>query len=296
MKQARILLEKNKPGTIAGKLQFASLEIVGNQWEQGVVAGQDGELRDDTGEYMRVSAKDQLQLRHLPLCVSADRRQRRIFNGCIRLVQSSYQLGVTERREQSLSLEYGLDPDSLGVTWRRVEGQRQGDGADLSKHQTLKIWVYNPAGRPTGAALVLRLSAALRSNNIYSYRYSGSANNEDEQQVNVFKELDDYYEYTLPIDFTGWKQAVISIADEDRDGHPDGLRAVGSPSLTNVGGVVLGIQNETGETMEGELWVNDIYLADPLVQSGWARRGGQPVSAREPAAGAGERVEPGSGF
>ena len=273
VKQTRILVEKNGAGTAVGKLQFAAVDFVGNQWERGVVAGQDEKLRTDTGEYLRVSAKDNFNFdvyRAAYQQIEDNDEFRRLHP----LVQSSYQLGVTERREQSLALEYALDPDSLGVTWRRVEGPRQGDGADLSKHQTLKIWVYNPAGRPTGATLVLRLSAALRSNNAYSYRSSGSPFDEKEEPaVNVFNELDDYYEFRMPIDFTGWKQAVVSIADENRDGQPDGLRAEGSPSLTSVGGVVLGILNETGEPMEGELWVNDIYLADPLVKSGWARRG-----------------------
>ena len=49
-------------------------------------------------------------------------------------------------------------------------------------------------------------------------------------------------------------------------------------SIKNVGGILLGIRNDRGEEISGEVWVNEIHLSDPLVRSGWARRGNVSVS------------------
>ena len=40
----------------------------------------------------------------------------------------------------------------------------------------------------------------------------------------------------------------------------------------------LGIRNDTGREISGEIWVNEIHLGDPLVRAGWARRGNMSMS------------------
>ena len=66
------------------------------------------------------------------------------------------------------------------------------------------------------------------------------------------------------------------------DGHPDGftVRGRNSPQLSikNIGGILLGIRNDTGREMSGDIWVNEIHLGDPLVRAGWARRGNMSMS------------------
>ena len=49
-------------------------------------------------------------------------------------------------------------------------------------------------------------------------------------------------------------------------------------SIKNIGGILLGIRNDTGREISGEIWVNEIHLGDPLVRAGWARRGDMSVS------------------
>ena len=41
---------------------------------------------------------------------------------------------------------------------------------------------------------------------------------------------------------------------------------------------MLGIRNDTEREISGEVWVNEIHLGDPLIRSGWARRGNMSVS------------------
>ena len=43
----------------------------------------------------------------------------------------------------------------------------------------------------------------------------------EEQNINVFENLTDYYEYTVPIDFDGWKLIEIDLRDLHRNTYPD---------------------------------------------------------------------------
>ena len=61
-------------------------------------------------------------------------------------------------------------------------------------------------------------STGIRSSYRSSYYYSSndpfSDPLKDTDEVNVFENLTDYYEFTLPIDFEGWKLVEISLTDE----------------------------------------------------------------------------------
>lgn len=269
VKQVRLWIEKNHVGTVEGKLQIASVEFVGNEWEPGAVTTGTGKTSPD--DYLRVSTKDNYNFADY-LGAYRQIEDHREFRRLHPFVESAYAFGAQEQKEQTLVLAFHLEPNALGVTWKRLSGPRRGDGQDFSKHETLKMWVY---GHGTGGTLLLRLSSSLRSASYYGYSsYSpyGSSRTQ-EPTVNVFNDLKDYYEYALPLDFTGWKQVVVPLADANRDGHPDAFRVVGNPSIESIGGVVLGVHNTESRIVEGEVWVNEIYLADPIVRSGWARRG-----------------------
>ena len=53
----RFWLQKNQPGSVNGQLQWSSIELVGNQWEQGIVT-QNGSPVSDTNEKFVISTKD----------------------------------------------------------------------------------------------------------------------------------------------------------------------------------------------------------------------------------------------
>jgi hypothetical protein len=269
VKQARIRLQKNRAGTVLGKFQFASVEFAGNQWEQGIIADASGLARTGTTEFLRVETKDNFNFADY-LKAYRQIEDDEEFQNLHPFVPTAFAFGVQEQKEQTLSLDFELDPGSLGVTWKRLDGQRRGDGQDFSKHQTLKMWVY---GHSTGGALVLRLSSSLRSG-FTSYRsFNSFGGQQEEPTVDVFNDLKDYYEHVVPLDFEGWRKVELSLDDLDGDSHPDALTVIGTPSISNIGGIVLGVMNTSDIPLSGEVWVNEIYLADPLIKSGWARRG-----------------------
>ena len=68
------------------------------------------------------------------------------------------------------------------------------------------------------------------------------------------------------------------------DGHPDGFAIRGRNStqlsIKNIGGILLGIRNDTEREISGEIWVNEIHLGDPLVRAGWGAAGQYVSRAR----------------
>ena len=303
----RFWLLKNKPGNVRGKLEWASIEIVGNRWERGVVT-QNGAIVTDTNEKFIVGTKDNYNFNDYQKAYE-EIKENSAFKKLHPYTDVTFGFGARQQREQALVLDYNLLPNSFGVTSQRLRGIRQGEGQDFSKHNKLKFWVYGDGNRET---LVLRLAPSVRT----SYRsFYGTSDpfsdprSQQQEDVNIFENLTNYYEYTREIDFDGWKLIEIDLGDVQRndypdlqspalaleeppdteqalepqpDGHPDGLVVRGTNiaqlSIKNIGGVLLGIRNDRGEEISGELWVNEIHLSDPLVRSGWARRGNLSIS------------------
>lgn len=319
----RLWLTKNRPGSVKGIFQWASIEIVGNKWEQGVVTqtftenttGLSGQLVvEDTVEKFIVGTKDNFsyddyQSAYLEIEDNELFKKLHPFNATSLGFQTQYQ------REQTLSLEYFLFPGSYGITSKQLKGFTQTEGQDFSKHDTLRLWLY---GDKSNTTFVLQLAPNVRTGYRSSFYSSDPFLNQPDQEndVNIFENLTDYYEYAVPMNFDGWKLIEIDLRDlhaneypdrvdnqqddtgivnslsqqplaqDEPDGHPDGFTVRGKGSGTsstqltikNIGGILLGIRNETNQEISGEIWVNEIHLGDPLVRSGWARRGNMSLS------------------
>ena len=309
----RFWLQKNQPGSVNGQLQWSSIELVGNQWEQGIVT-QNGSPVNDTNEKFVISTKDNYNFDDYQGAYD-QLKDGKLFRKLHPYTNVNFSFDSSHQKEQSLVLNYNLLPDSFGITSKRLRGRQQGEGQDFSKHNKLNFWLY---GDKSQATFVMRLaSSGLRSNYRSSYYYASNDPFSDplkdtKDEVNVFENLTDYYEFTLPIDFEGWKFVEINLTDEQKneteskiesqpsstqiedannqedqnesstkisqpDGHPDSFKLRGQNSnnlsIKNIGGILLGLKNDDQDEISGEVWVNDIHLSDPLVKSGWARRG-----------------------
>ena len=317
----RLWLMKNRPGNVNGTFQWASIEIVGNRWQQGVVTKSlsdtsnlsDSQVVEDTLEKFIVGTKDNFSFddyQSAYLEIEDDELFRKLHP----FTASSVGFQTQQQREQTLSLEYYLYPGSHGVTSKQLKGYTQSEGQDFSQHDTLRFWLY---GDNSDNTFVLQLAPSVRTGYRSSFYSSDPFLNQPQQEedVNIFENLTDYYEYTIPLDFDGWKLVEIDLRDNTRneypdsvaqdddtevsdqdiqsdpvenapDGHPDGFTVrktgtgVSSTQLTikNIGGILLGIRNDTDQELSGEVWVNEIHLGDPLIRSGWARRGDMSVA------------------
>ena len=350
----RFWLSKNAPGTIEGLLQWADIEIVGNKWKQGIITRSSSQpaidpttgesiinnpalastgetlstrtIVDDTLEKFIVGTRDNFSYDAYQSAY-LDIEDNELFKKLHPFTATSLGFQTQQQREQTLSLEYYLFPGSYGVTSKQLKGLTQSEGQDFSKHDTLRFWLY---GDKSDTTFVLQLAPTVRTGYRSSFYSSDPFVNqtEQEQDINVFENVTDYYEYTVPIDFEGWKLIEIDLRDLQRnnypdvdsdqpnssqqsavssqqetvpspetllpdsqqpvadsqqpDGQPDGFTIRGQNStqlsIKNIGGILLGIRNDTGGEISGEIWVNEIHLGDPLVRAGWARRGNMAVS------------------
>ena len=124
-----------------------------------------------------------------------------------------------QQREQTLSLEYYLFPGSYGVTSKQLKGLTQSDGQDFSKHDTLRFWLY---GDKSDTTFVLQLAPTVRTGYRSSFYSSDPfVNQPQEEDINVFENLTDYYEYTVKVDFEGWKLIEIDLRDLRKNAYPD---------------------------------------------------------------------------
>ncbi len=320
----RFWLQKNKPGSVNGTLEWSSIEIVGNRWERGLVT-KNGTVVTDTSEKFIVGTKDNYNFDDYQVAYDQI-KDNATFKKLHPFTETTFGFQQRQQREQALTLNYVLLPDSFGVTSQRLRGLQQGEGQDFSKHDKLRLWVHGDKGNEI---FVLQLAPSIRTG-YRSYLYSSDPfadpqQQNQEEEVNIFENLKDFYEYTLKIDFDGWKLIEINLRDVEQneypdsqstidnrqptinnqqstidnrqltidnqqptidnsnepDGHPDGFVVRGTNSsqlsIKNIGGILLGIRNDTGREVSGEVWVNEIHLSDPLVRSGWARRGNLSV-------------------
>ena len=318
----RFWLQKNRSGTVTGKFEWASIEVVGVQWERGVVTRNDA-ITNDAAERFTVGTKDNFNFNDYHAAYEQI-KDVDSFKKLHPFTESTYGYQQRQQREQTLTLNYVLLPESFGVTSRVLRGLQHGEGQDFSKHDTLRLWIYGDRSETT---FVLRLAPSIRTGFRSTYRSAGPFDDpqDQEEDINVFENLRDFYEYTRVIDFDGWKLIEIELRDLKRneypdadtladlggvipqigqisqldpttstdlsteqevdadapDGHPDGFVVRGTSSsqlsIKNVGGILIGIRNDTEREIGGEVWVNEIHLSDPLVRSGWARRANMNV-------------------
>ncbi len=153
-------------------------------------------------------------------------------------------------REQALSLKFVL-PAGSSTTTRVIYPSAR----DFSKHKSLLFFLQAPSGKPTGETFFVQIGNDT-----------------------------DYHEYSIPItpgDSGAWRLQNIALTDLNDDGLPDvfktndpnaSTRIVGKPNLANVGQIKLGVRNDTGASIDSELWVNEIHLSGSRRKTGTAQR------------------------
>ncbi|MBD3184834.1 LysM peptidoglycan-binding domain-containing protein [Candidatus Poribacteria bacterium] len=276
IKHMRLWLEKNIPGSINGKFQWYSITVAGNRWEKGlVVENETGKLSEDLTNEILVGTKNNHEFEDY-LEEYRKIEDNEDFDVLHPYVESAFGL-ESDQKEQSLTLNYDLQPDTTGYTMRELSGVRRGEGQDFSKHREMRIWLH---GDGSGLPFLIRMGSNTDDfgagspittkdddnndpYNNYNYTYSSYSSRYGAKG---------YYEYILPLDFKGWKLIKISFADKDDDGHPDELTPINDPAINNIHEILVGIKNEYQYPVTGEIWVNEIHLTDPFVKSGWARR------------------------
>jgi hypothetical protein len=165
--------------------------------------------------------------------------------------ESLYEEESVERvKEQALDLQFQL-PAGSSATTRVVFPTAR----DFSRHKSLRFFLQSPLGQPLGATFVMELGSEK-----------------------------DFFRYTVPITsqhLDSWVLEGASLVDLNDDGTPDVMEplqgnafvtVVGSPTITNIGQIKVGVRNDTGAQIDGRLWVNEIHLTGARLKVGNARR------------------------
>ncbi|MFH1783638.1 MAG: hypothetical protein ABH868_01880 [bacterium] len=147
-------------------------------------------------------------------------------------------------KEQALSLKYTLSNGEEGHTKKTFTSAQ-----DYRDYKQLRFYVYGT--NSLGGTVYFRIGTETA-----------------------------YFEFEKVVDWTGWKQINLNLIDKNSDFLADTiiyddqeLTKAGTPSLGNITELRFGVRNNTGaQITDGEIWVNDIHLADPQSRVGEAKR------------------------
>ncbi|WP_428897365.1 cell surface protein SprA [Parelusimicrobium proximum] len=246
IKHLRITLKKNTKMT--GTIKIANVNVAGIAWQ----SENDQEV---------VTAKNKADnTDYLPIYDDSNGDGKAVFSdlyGSIDEMRSGQ--GSDNVFEQALSFKY----DTTNILSPRMMAQRNFGSMDMSKHEELRFLIYIKALDPTSEFFV-RL---------------GTETN--------------YNEIGVPLDMAGltpgqWKLISLKMNDLNGDGVPDEItpitpgvtvtevRDVSNPAKVNfrkISTITAGVQKTSGSGDTGEVWFNELHLAESVKAEGLAYRG-----------------------
>jgi hypothetical protein len=156
----------------------------------------------------------------------------------------------TKKKEQALAFRYDFAAGTQGssVTANSVSGSPM----DFTSYGAVRMFVF---GNGSGQTFFFR---------------AGSDT--------------DFWEFSVPITWTGWQEVRIKQVDpsgnqrpntwEPDAGNPPGAatRRQGNPNLTLVAQLKVGVLNNSIGSSTGEIWINEIHVGDAITRVGFASR------------------------
>lgn len=234
------------------RIKIVSADIVGNKWENTAIRDKEGNLVDSDDEFMVAGVIDnQKSPEYHPAPGSVIKKDNE------------------ETLEQSLILDYqNLRAGHTGLVRQFFHDQTsQNKGLDLRLYEEIRFWAYSSTDSPSESdSLVIRFGAD--SLNYYQISYPL-----------------DPEPYNDPMVKSGWKPVNVkfseltelkNISAQDtsyfkvKDGITYKFSKKGNPTLSNIKEFRLGLQ--AGETFTGRLYFDDIRVADPFTETGYAAR------------------------
>jgi len=151
---------------------------------------------------------------------------------------------TTLQDEGALSLLYRINPGSYALARKNL-----GKKYDFVNYRSVSLWVQDRSG--TNPTLIVRFG----KDSLNFYEYRERITGEGWQAIK-------FYLDSLVL-FKG-----VNSSSEYRSNGRYGVR--GNPSIFEVEFFWVGIANDDADTIEGELWVNELRLTDPVRKSAHA--------------------------
>ncbi|MFC1683747.1 cell surface protein SprA, partial [Candidatus Zixiibacteriota bacterium] len=233
-------------------IRIASLEIVGNKWEELGVASLDTLSVVDVDEGFDLAVKNTNENDDYQSPPDVTPEKDRATN--------------LPKREQSLVLKFSnLRPDHYGAAQRSLYSRE-----DYTGYGALRMFVHGSEETSPGDSskieFYLRLGAS--SNDYYEYHtpvyYSSSLWDSRNEVVIDFEEI------------TALKDALLRRLDGTEGVIPDttqgNYRIRGRPSLSTVEWFEVGVINRSDDVITGEVWLDELLVNDVRRKPGWAGR------------------------
>ena len=265
---ARVWLEVEE----ISRVQLARLEIIGNKWQEGVI-------KDITND--RVITSTELENNNESMSVGVvdnqNNRDHYVSPPGTTIIEDGVPL-----LEQSLTVDYR----NLQENHYALNIQRFRDTQSLLSYGKIRYWLYLERERGDESIyqkgdqeIIFRVGAD--SLNYYEMRYPIEAvsYNADGNKMHI----DNWYEIELDFgELTSLKQYLESVNDEYEtslpivvNNEPDSIyvKVRGNRvTLTNVREMAVGLVNRGSRAFSGRVYVNEIRVAEPYEDIGFAAR------------------------
>lgn len=240
IQQMRVTLKRNpNGGKLKGQIRIASLGVSGSVWQP---------LDTDEEVLLSYGINNVDNTHYKPIFSDAGDGGEvfRTLYGSVNDLKKDD--GTNNIEEQSLALQYDF---SKNPALEKVSVQHNFSAMDFSKHRQFRFLLYNNGDIDEDTSFYLRIAA-------------------DENN---------YSEVRVPLNFKdAWRLYSLKLIDTNGDNIPDRWENIskydasvvneGMLNYKRVGIITAGIIKADGTTPKGEVWLDDIFLADSMVTVG----------------------------
>lgn len=238
-------------------IMVGSMDIVGNQWEVEAI-------RDTSGAVVPEGQLGSMSFRVTSKNTKEDPDYEPPFR-----VEVDEETGI-EEREQSLALLFESLEPGYSASARKVFYSDD----NYTGYESLELYVHGNDGIDPGSLLFMRIGADTA--NYYEYSFEVSPGWLQREGANVNRltvPLASFTDLKLPpyedLDVAEIQGDTVSLARET-------FKRVGWPSFSRVRRLTLGVRNghadPMGDDVSGEIWIDDLRLADVRKDIGLAER------------------------
>lgn len=239
IRQMRITLKKAPGGKTKGAIRVANLSVSGSTWQP---------LDNDEKELLTYGINNIDNPNYKPI-FNDNGDGGEVFRelyGSVNEMRSND--GTNNIKEQSLALQYDFSKTAL----RDVNVQRNFSAMDFSQHREFRFLLYNNGPNDGTVQFYLRIQT----------------------------DDDNYSEIEVPLDFqNAWHLYSLKMIDTNDDGTPERWESnskypattdnAGYLNYKRIGSIKVGIRSDNGIN-KGEVWLDDIFLADAVMSVGRA--------------------------
>lgn len=277
IKQIRITIKAAPGGATSGGVNFARIAVVGNTWSPGLATDPSTASSPVGNETLVVTPVNNVNNPNYSPIFNGDADSIGVYNDLYGSVGQQQQLTNTSNlSEQALQMSFnnmticdvncsgGSAPQPAIVTTKRVFSK----AIDISQHRFFNFLLYGNAVAGSPPDPSIGNSGTAKPFHTFFLRVGDDT---------------DFWEVDVPLNFQGWKKIIVTQFDSGHNSVADTWQAnfpgtiitsSGLPNLGAVGEILAGVRRSSSTGISdatptsGTLWLDEIYLSQPLQRVG----------------------------